>query len=124
MDGDRQDARALRREAKGRLLFYVIAGAAGLSALAFDFGKGLGSAYLIWGSFFSIGYAGLTLHPNLRSKWAPRFEAFGIVLVAWGALMVTELPRGFWSAVAFLGVCLFMAGFHYIYAQDAKQQER
>jgi hypothetical protein len=113
------EARRLNREAGRRLLFYIGFGALAFASVVFGFDRGLGGLYLLWGSFLSVMYASLTLHPRLKSSWAPRFEAFGINLVALGALLVSGLPEGAWWFVAAMGVCLLMGGFYLLVARDA-----
>ncbi|HET9677169.1 MAG TPA: hypothetical protein VFP21_06665 [Solirubrobacterales bacterium] len=115
-------ASGLLREIAIRQAFYWPFFIALICATIFDFEQGLGSAYLIWGSLLSILYASLTLHPPLSKSWGARFEVFGIVLVAWGAFLVSGMPHGAWSAITMSGACLLMVVLNLILARDAVQQ--
>jgi hypothetical protein len=114
----------IRREAERRLIVFTLAGLALVAAFIFDFERELAKACLIWGSFMLILYASLSLHPRLGRLWSIRFEAFGIVLVAWGTFILSGLPSGTWAMITMSGAWLLMILLSYIHLQDAKKQLR
>lgn len=116
------EIKSVKREISIRWAFYLPFFGGVLAASLLDVEKEVGSVYLVWGSLLSILYISLTLHPRLSKTWGARFEVFGIVLVAWGAFLVSGLPSGAWAAVTTGGACLLMAFLHLILAQDAGQQ--
>jgi hypothetical protein len=94
----------------------IVAGVIG--GFAFDGEKSLGKAYLIWGSLLLLFYASLQLHPRLRTIWLPRFEAFGIVLVGLGTILVTGLPHGVWAVLTTGGALGLVVLLHLVLASN------